>query len=175
WLLHRKYLAVLLLPWIALVPVLFASRGSLPLRALNTITGVWLLLFAATLFLAGVRRKEAGDGAFPRRWKTILVLLFATAIVYNGYLTNLLQGYFFNRLVKRNISWIREGAGERAALLQRPYAEAVKPLYDSSCIPQKQIIWEYVKEPPVLIGNYEDFEKFNEQGVVNLYYRSVSR
>lgn len=175
WLRHRKYLAVLLLPWLVLAPVLFTSRGSLPLRALNTITDVWLLLFAAMSFLQGVRRNEAGDTKFAGRWKAALVLVLATAIVYNGYLTNMLQGYFFNRLVKRNISWIKAGAPGKEATLHQPYHQAVKPFYKASAIPKKEIVWEYVKELPVLIGNYEDFENFNEKSGINLYYRSVFR
>lgn len=108
-------------------------------------------------------------------WKWLLLLLLVAGIIKNGYGRNLVQGYFYDQVMHRNEMLLRANRFEADAA-ETDYKRAVRAVYRQ--IPpglQKELLWETVKNVPDLIGNYSDFENFNEKSAISLYHRSVFR
>ena len=173
---YRNWLWLLLLPFIALLPILAVSGGSLPLRLLNVVVQCWVLLSAAFFYWLGANRPLALSVIQQFvSWKWLLLLLLVTGIIANGYGRNLLQGYFYDQVMHRNEMLLRANRFETGAA-ETDYKQAVGAVYRQ--LPpglQKELLWETVKNVPDLIGNYSDFENFNEKSTISLYYRSVFR
>ena len=173
---RRSWIALLLLPMLALLPILLVSSGSLPLRVLNVVTQSWVLLLVAFSFRMGTSTSLPSQSLkifFTARW--ILPLLVVTSMLAGGYFRNLLQGYFYDQVMLRNESLLKASGGKDASM-EREYKKAVANVYQQvSPALQKNLVWDTVQDVPELIGDYTDFENFNGQGPIALYYQSVYR
>ncbi|ANH80919.1 hypothetical protein A8C56_07935 [Niabella ginsenosidivorans] len=164
----RLFWSLLLVNIVALYPVLFASNGSFPYRALNTVVFVNFILLSFFTGRVGVEYPGIVKLSF---YEHIRYPVFFLLIFCNGFMTGLLQtalsGYFYNSVMKQQEtalqraattgvrqlnmdSYEQERVTVRQLLLQQPEFLYFKPLEDDKTY---QYMLEYYHMDTLREGN----------------------
>ncbi len=102
----------LVLEFVALFPILYAMNGSMPLRALNVIVFINLVLFTGLSFYLGIKNFGIQTGFLSRflpkvKYIVYILLIFANPFLYQFIQTDL-SGYFYHQVMSRKLGILEQ-------------------------------------------------------------------
>ena len=167
---------VLLTEIVALIPILYAMNGSLPLRGLNTIVFINLILMTGLSFFLGRRNSGPEIGFFSRllpKMKYILYILviFANPFFYQLIQTNL-SGYFYHQVMRQNIRILQqsEDLGLKSAHVPDFDTAMIKILNAEFGKNLRSIVKnEIIQKPSLIYFNYSGGKSFPDSYLLDYY------
>jgi hypothetical protein len=128
----KGVIVLCLLIGLSLATILIGSRGSLPPRALNNLTGLFAIGLLILSVLAGIRkggRRPVGEGLkpAPTALSVMIVLLLLASTSYRDAWKTVLSGYFRHAVLQDRARQLSH-AGERhqRVVTVRSYPEAIE-------------------------------------------------
>jgi hypothetical protein len=165
--------------FICISPVLYGSNGSMPLRMLNNVVSMQLLLLLAECFLIGslIRNSELATLLRPQKiiniylYPLTAVLLLSSTFTFNLY-DNLIQGFFYNKVMSRNEHLKKTNDPFYEEKVVRNYSAFVQEEVKNYPFLNKEVFIQKAKELPSFLFFFNDFEsEQTEKAYLDLYYK----
>jgi len=172
----RGLVVLFLLIGLSLVTVMTGSRGSLPPRALNNLTGLLTIGLLILFVLAGIRkggRMAAGEDPRPSSAVLTIVVLLAlfASTNYRDAWTTVLSGYFRHAVLQDRDRQLTD-AGERhqGVVTVRSYPDAIEDKVRER-LPRglSETLRRYLQEKPRLMYPYDGTAVQNQKGYCRYY------
>jgi hypothetical protein len=164
---------------ICISPILYGSNGSIPLRMLNNVVSMQLLLLLAECFLLGTLIKSSEITALlqPDKFKPVYlyvlsaILLLSSTFTFNLY-DNLVQGFFYHKMMSRNEQLKTTKDRSYEEKVARSYQAFVKAEIKNYPVLNKEVFIQKAKELPSFLFFFNDYEtRQTEDLFLNKYYR----
>ena len=172
----RGLIVLLLLIVLSLATVMTGSRGSLPPRALNNLTGLLTLGLLILSLLAGIRkggRMPAGEDLKPSP-AAFMIMVFITLLASTNYRDawkSVFSGYFRHAIFQDRDRQLT-GAGERhQKIVTLPsYPEAMDDkIREKFPNGLSETLRRYLLEKPPLLYPYDGTARQNQKGYCGYY------
>ncbi|MBV4356968.1 DUF6056 family protein [Pinibacter aurantiacus] len=164
---------------ICISPILYGSNGSMPLRMLNNVVSMQLLLLLAECFLLGtlIRSSEITAILQAAKFKTAYfyalsaILLLSSTFTFNLY-DNLIQGFFYDKMMSHNEYLKKTNDALYEEKVIRNYSTFVEEEIKNYPALNKEVFIQKAKQLPSFLFFYNDFENQQTEKVfLNKYYR----
>ncbi|MDH7462390.1 hypothetical protein QEG73_13915 [Chitinophagaceae bacterium 26-R-25] len=164
---------------ICIGPILYGSNGSIPLRMLNNVVSMQVLLLLAECFLLGtlIRNSETTATLQAAKFKATYfyllsaILLVSSTFTFNLY-DNLVQGFFYDKMMSHNEHLKKTNNplyGEKVIRNYSTFVEEEIKMYPAL---NKVVFIQKAKQLPSFLFFYNDFEnQQSENAFLNKYYR----
>jgi|GEM_PF-1802182 len=164
---------------ICIAPVLYGSNGSIPLRMLNNIVSMQLLLLLAECFLLGslIRNTEITAILQAAKFKVAYfyllssILLLSSTFTFNLY-DNLIQGFFYDKMMSHNELLKKTNDPLYEEKVIRNYSTFVEEEIKMYPTLNKEVFIQKAKQLPSFLFFRNDFEdQQTEKLFLNKYYK----